>query len=169
MICSNNESVIKNRKFIIWRKNEEIEWKSIVFYYSEQNEMSEVNQHILHLCATALLQNARLPMFLWPLATEHVAHLKNWSSQWRFRWKTLIKMLTDKRSDLSYLQIWNFKVIYYILKQKHVKSEKYKTHEKIDYLVEYENHIIKTVKIWLSDFKKIIIEQNIEIIELKSD
>ena len=78
-------------------------------------------------------------------------------------------MLTDKRSDLSYLQIWSFKVIYHILKQKHVKFQKYKTCEKIDYLVEYENHIIKAVKIWLSDFRKIIIKQDIKIIKLKSD
>ena len=78
-------------------------------------------------------------------------------------------MLTDKRFDLSYLQIWNFKVIYHIFKQKCVKSEKYKTHKKIDYLVEYEDHIIKIIKIWLSDFRKIIIKQNVEIVELKSD
>ena len=74
-------------------------------------------------------------------------------------------MLTDKKSDLSYLQIWDFKVIYHILKQKHVKFQKYKTCEKISYLVEYEDHIIKAVKIWLPDFRKIIIEWDIEIHE----
>ena len=56
-------------------------------------------------------------------------------------------MLTDKKFDLSYLQISNFKVIYHILKQKHVKSEKYRACKEIDYLIEYENHTIKTVKI----------------------
>ena len=74
-------------------------------------------------------------------------------------------MLIDKRSDLFYLQIWNFKVIYHILKQKYVKSEKYRAHKKIDYLVEYEDHIIKTVKIWLSDFRKIIIKCDVKIDE----
>ena len=74
-------------------------------------------------------------------------------------------MLTDKKSDLSYLQIWSFKIIYHILKQKHVKSEKYRTCRKIDYLVEYEDHIIKIVKIWLSDFRKIIIKWDVEIDE----
>ena len=78
-------------------------------------------------------------------------------------------MLTDKRFDLSYLQIWSFKIIYHIFKQKHVKSEKYRTHRKIDYLVEYEDHTIKTIKIWLSDFRKIIIKQDVEIVKLKSD
>ena len=98
-----------------------------------------------------------------------MTHFKNQSSQQKFRWKISIKMLTDKRSDLFYLQIWNFKVIYHIPKQKHVKSEKYKTREEIGYLVGYKNHTIKTVKIWLPGFRKIIIKQNIEIVELKSD
>ena len=105
--------------------------------------MLKVNQHILHLHITALLQNAELLMFLWFLVTKHMIHFKNQSSQQRLRWKISIKMLTDKKSDLSYLQIWNFKVIYHIFKQKHVKSEKYRTCREIDYLVEYEDHIIK--------------------------
>ena len=158
VICSDNEFVIKNRKFIIWKKNIKIEWRFTVFYHSEQNEMLKVNQHILHLCVMTLLQNAELLMFLWFLVMKHMTHFKNQSSQQKLRWKILIKMLTDKRSDLFYLQIWKFKVIYHIFKQKHVKFEKYKTCRKIDYLVEYENHTIKTVKIWLSDFKKIIIK-----------
>ena len=74
-------------------------------------------------------------------------------------------MLTGKRPDLSYLQIWDFKVTYHIPKQKRVKSEKYKARGKIGYLVEYEDHTIKTVKIWLSDFRKIIIKHDVEIDE----
>ncbi len=74
-------------------------------------------------------------------------------------------MLTGKRSDLSYLQIWGFKVIYHILKQKRVKSEKYRAREEIDYLVEYEDHIIKAVKIWLPGSRKIIIKRDVEIDE----
>ena len=77
----------------------------------------------------------------------------------------MIEILTDKKSDLFYLQIWNFKIIYHIFKQKHVKFEKYKACKEIDYLVEYENHTIKTVKIWLSDFRKIVIEWDVEINE----
>ena len=64
VICSNNEFVIKNRKFTVWKKDEEIKWRSTISYYSEQNEMLKVNQHILHLYATALLQNVELLMFL---------------------------------------------------------------------------------------------------------
>ena len=129
-----------------------------MFYYSKQNEISEINQHILYLYATVLLQNVRLLIFLWFLVTEHMTCFKNQSSQWKLRWKILIEMLTNQKFDLSYLQIWNFKIIYHILKQKHVKSEKYKIYKKINYLVKYENHIIKIIKIWLSDFKKIVIK-----------
>ena len=42
-IASDQESVIKDREFTIWRKKEGIEWRPAVAYHPEQNGMAEVN------------------------------------------------------------------------------------------------------------------------------
>jgi hypothetical protein len=63
-ISSDVESVIKSTGFQNYMEREHIDWRPGLAYHPEQNGMAEINQHVLHLRATALLADAGLPKFL---------------------------------------------------------------------------------------------------------
>ena len=146
-IGSDGERVIIEGNFRAWMKKEGIQWRPTVAYHPEQNGMAEVNQHILHLQAIVILQDAGLPPFLWPLALEHVGYLKNRSPLRRLKWITPIEKKTGRQPDLTNLYIWGSEVWYHIPKEKRIKSEKITSCSKMSYLVGYDSHSIKVIKI----------------------
>ena len=116
------------------------------------------------------MQDAELLQFLWLLVIEYVTRLKNHSLLKKLDGIIPFEKRDDKRFDLSFLRIWGFIVYYHISKEKRVKSEKFVSKDKKRYLVKYDikSESTKTVKIWVFGSRKVIIKQDVDIVEISN-
>ena len=76
-IRSDCEAILRSHDAVNWMAEEGIQWWPTVPAHPESNGLAEVNEYILNLRATAILHDAGLPLFLWPLALRHAIYLRN--------------------------------------------------------------------------------------------
>jgi GAG-pre-integrase domain len=157
-IRSDGESILRSHDAENWMGEQGIQWWPTVPAHPESNGLAEVNQHVLNLRATAMLHDAGLPLFLWPLALQHAIYLRNRSPIERLGFTTPIERITNRKPDLSHLRIFGSTVYYHIPKQKRVQSEHFTPHGKKGILVGFDPISTKTVKIWILGTRQVIVE-----------
>ena len=95
-------------------KEHEIKWESTISYNSSQNEVAERCFHTLFEWTHAILTSVKLLIQLWNEAIMTVIYLKNRSSITALNKITLYETWHDKKSDLSYLHMFECIVYHHV-------------------------------------------------------
>jgi Reverse transcriptase (RNA-dependent DNA polymerase) len=161
IIYSDLDGVFTSQDFKTWMATEGITHEPTVHDTPEENGLAEITQFHLHRKATAMLLDAKLPKFLWPLALKHAAYLKERSPAKRLNGKTPYEQRHQRQPDLSHLVVFG-SVAYY--GSKHAKSEKFASRGSRGRFVGYDSdstiHII-----WIEGTREIRRERNVIIHE----
>ena len=117
---SNNEDEYADHQIIELLKEHEIKWKSITSYNSSQNEVAERCFHTLFEWTYVILTNIKLLIKLWEKMIIIIIYLKNRSSVTALNQITFYETWHDKKSDLSYLHMFEC-IVYHHVKRVHWK------------------------------------------------
>ena len=106
------------KKLVEWLKKKGIIMKFSTSYTSKQVGIAEWMNYILLMIVRALLFDLGLPRRFWPYATHAAVYIKNQMMKIRQTDKTPYKLWTDKRLNLSNMQIWGCKCWIHLLNKK---------------------------------------------------
>jgi hypothetical protein len=134
-IKMNNERILRfvYRKFMKLRR---IVTKRFVSYTSFQNDKIERSEKSLMIKTKALRIKTNLSANLWSKIFKAVDYLNNRTLRRSLVWKTFFETLTEKKSNLSYLQSYDCRV--YLLKNIIYRKNRLKSKTFIDYLMKYD-------------------------------
>jgi hypothetical protein len=155
-IKMNDERILRfeYRDFMKLRR---IATKRFVSYTSSQNDKIERSEEILMIKARTLRIKTNLSANLWSKIFKAVDYLNNRTLRRSLAWKTLFEILTEEKSNLSHLQLYECRI--YLLKNIISRKDRLKSKAFIDYLVKYD--FTNIFRIWIFNRMRIIRIRNV--------
>ncbi len=121
---SDNEDKYADHQIIELLEEHEVKWKSMTSYNSSQNEVAERCFCTLFERTRAILTSVKLLIRLWDEAIMTVIYLKNRSSITALNNITFYETWHDKKSDLSYLHMFECIVYHHVKKARRKLDDK---------------------------------------------
>ena len=108
---------LNNKIFVNWFNIINIQWKSLILYIFEQNEVIKRDMYIIASFIQIIHKSCSFSLKLWNYIIEEIIHTWNKIitsfNQWNI---ILFKYVNDVQSDVFHLKTLNCKVYIYVLK-----------------------------------------------------